>query len=652
MNSQRILVVEDDADVASTINASLTARGYVVVGGADSGEEALALAQEHRPDLVLMDIQLGGEWDGVDAAQALRDRLGISVLYLTGDAGRDTVQRAKATIPAGYLLKPFSERELIVAVEMALIRQQLESSLRAERERLNVTLQSIGDGVITTDVDARVVLINSVAEELTGWSQEEAVGRQLSEIFRTINERTREPSENPVARVLETGRSIGHAQQTALIARNGSERAIADSAAPISSAGGQPLGAVLVFRDVTLQLKIEQEIQRTQRLESVGVLAGGIAHDFNNLLTVISANVSFAAGKVAAGDTEMRAILDDVLAACDRAAQLTQQLLTFAGGGAPVRRPTMIAELVRSTVDFALRGSESHAVYDIQTDLWLARIDAGQMSQVITNLIVNADESMKGGGVIEVLCANRRVTDAEGLSCAAGDYVEVTVTDHGSGIAPEIKNRIFEPYFSTKHRGSGLGLASAYSIVRKHDGVLAVESGIGQGATFRLLLPAAAGPGPAGDAPSSRAPHGVQHQGRVLVMDDESSLRTAMSLILTDLGYEVASAADGIQAIECFARAAQIGKPFDVVLLDLTVRAGMGGLEALVGLRQIDADVRAIATSGYAPDPVLAAPEKFGFVSSLPKPYRREQLGLLVQRARRHDGALVEGQRHGGTARA
>ena len=633
MGKKRILVVENDVDVAIEIETGLRACDYVVVGEARSGREALDLAQTYRPDLVLMDIALEGDWDGVDTARALRDKLGIAVLYLTAHGERDTLERARATLPAGYLLKPFSERELAVAVEMALLRQQLEASLSAERERLNVTLRSIGDGVIATDNAARVVLVNSVAEVLTGWKQEDAVGRPLSEVFHIVNERTREPCENPVERVLQADRALTLASHTALIARDGTERVISDSGAPILNAAGKITGAVLVFRDVTQQLKLEREIQKAQRLESVGVLAGGVAHDFNNLLTVISANVSFALRKLESDQMEIVPFLDDVLQASAQAASLTRQLLTFARGGPPVRKPTSLGELVRVTTDFALRGGKSRGTYAIADDLSPVNIDAGQISQVLTNLIINADEATPGGGVIEVRCINRTLTADDSLACAPGQYVEISVTDHGVGIAPEVVGRLFEPYFSTKQRGSGLGLATAYSIVKSHDGALLVHSRVGEGATFRLLLPVAA-PQERPAAVTSERELPAPGKPRVLVMDDDAALRASTSLILTHLGHEVEAAADGAQAVAAFARAKQLGKPFDVVLLALDVRTGIDALETLTRLRAIDPSVRAIATSGQTPDPVLAAPQTYGFAAALPKPYGGADLSLLVQRAR------------------
>jgi CheY-like chemotaxis protein len=349
---------------------------------------------------------------------------------------------------------------------------------------------------------------------------------------------------------------------------------------------------------------------------------------------VITANVSFAARKIDRGEPEVAASLEEVVGACERAVSLTKQLLTFAGGGAPVRKPTSLGELVRATVDLALHGSKSSAVYDIPPELEPVDVDPGQIGQVITNLVTNADEAMPSGGAVEVRCRNRRVEAGDLSSCAPGKYVELAIADHGVGVAPEVAARLFEPYFSTKQRGSGLGLATAYSIAKRHAGALSVDSRPGEGATFRVLLPAAltlpeAEPAAPASADQRRAD---TVKARVLVMDDESAVRAVEAVILTDLGYDVEATADGAQAIRAFVQAQQAGQPFDVVLLDLTVRAGMGGLETLQNLRQIDAELCAIATSGYAPDPVLAEPHRYGFVASLPKPFRKDDLGAIVQR--------------------
>jgi signal transduction histidine kinase len=503
MDGSRILIVDDDEVLAFEIKSCLEDHGYHVVGHAPSAERALDLAQRFAPDIALVDIGLGGNLDGIDVARELRKRPGTAVVYVTGHADPRTVGRAKETAPAGYLMKPFSNRELVVTLELAVVRQQLEAKQRAE--------------------------------------------------------------------------------------------------------------------------------QRTQRLDAIGVLAGGIAHDFNNLLAVIAASVSFAARRMPPNERNVLPLLERALAACDRATGLTKQLLTFSSGGAPVRRTVALADLVRSTAEFALHGSKHKALFDVPPDLMAADVDEGQIGQIITNLVMNATEAMPLGGTIQIRCANRTLEDGNPFLCTPGPYVEIAVTDQGGGIAPEILDRIFEPYFSTKKRGSGLGLATAYSIAKQHGGALAVESKPEAGATFRLLLPA---------NPGGKIPQAVDlgDEGptpklglRVLVMDDEEALRTSMTMVLDELGCEIECAPDGAEAIRSFIRAKENGCPFDVVILDLTVRGGMGGLETVKHLLAIDPGTRAIATSGYAPDPALGHPTRYGFVASLPKPFRLHELAAVVR---------------------
>ena len=637
MNAPRILVVEDDEDLAIEIRSTLESHGHEVIGFATSAKKALELAQRFEPTLALVDVQLGEAVDGVALAHELRKRPATAIVYITGRSDDETIARAKETSPVAYLLKPFDERSLVVTVELAIARQELEATLHGERERLRVTLESIGDAVIATGTDGRVTLLNPVAAALTGWSEAETLGKPLHTVFRIIDEFTREPREDPVARVLKTGTVIALANHTALIARDGTERSIADSGSPILDARKRIVGAVLVFRDITEQRRSELEMQRAQRLDAVGVLAGGLAHDFNNLLAVVTASVSFATRKLPPQERSVLGLLERALSACDRATSLTKQLLTFASGGAPVRRATALGDLVRSTVEFVLHGSSCRAVFDIASDLKIVDVDEGQIGQVLTNLVMNAVEAMPRGGIVRVAAANRSLEEGNPFMCAAGSYVEVAVADHGVGIAPEILERIFEPYFSTKQRGSGLGLATAYSIARRHGGALAVDSKPDTGSTFRLFVPAAA---PGVSLPEVRraepvepAPSGL----RVLVMDDEDALRASLTSVLTELGYDVEGAPDGAEAVRLFVRAREAGKPFDGVLLDLTVRGGMGGLETVKQLLEIDPKTRAIATSGYAPDPILGYPERYGFVASLPKPFRLEELMTIMRRTTRRD---------------
>ncbi|MFZ5481311.1 MAG: PAS domain S-box protein [Myxococcota bacterium] len=513
-------------------------------------------------------------------------------------------------------------------------RKAAELALDVERERLAVTLASIGDAVIATDTAGVVRLANPVAETLTGWRAEDAVGHPLTEVFRIFSEKTGVRVQDPVDKVLETGRVVGLANHTALEARDGSRRSIADSAAPIRAASGETVGVVLVFRDVTHERRVEHELAKASKLESIGVLAGGIAHDFNNILSSVTANLSLAERRLPKEHPAAKRI-GAAQSACQRARDLTRQLLTFSSGGAPVKSSTSVRGLFEEACGFALQGSSVRAHFDVAADLWPIEADPGQIAQVIHNIALNAVQAMPNGGHLRIGAENVELDGEPWLTIEPGRYVRITLADDGPGIPPEILGRIFDPFFTTKAHGTGLGLATAYSIVRRHDGHIDVDSAAGDGTTFRILLPASDGRAATASPQPAPTPRG---RGRVLVMDDDPSVRELAGECLEELGYEAAYAADGAEAIERYteARAARAG--FDVVVLDLTVPGGLGGRETLRRLRERFPDVRAVAFSGYSNDPVVAAYKDHGFASAMQKPFVVEDLARALYEATNKGG--------------
>jgi PAS domain S-box-containing protein len=506
-------------------------------------------------------------------------------------------------------------------------RRLAEESLAAEKERLSVTLRSIGDGVITTDMESTIVLMNRVAEQLTGYTQKEAVGTPLHTVFDIANEKTRIPCENPVEKVLKQGAIVGLGNDTVLRSRDGTERIIADSGAPIYDRASTIIGVVLVFRDITEKRKMEQELLRTQKLESLGILAGGIAHDFNNILTAILGNAGLA--RMYAADSKIVEKLTKIEKASLQAKDLTQQLLTFSKGGEPIKKTTSIKDVIENAVSFALRGSNVRCHFYIPDGLCPVDIDEGQISQALNNLVINADQAMPEGGIIEVRAENVVVTRRDGLPLPLGDYMKLSIKDHGVGIAEAYVEKIFDPYFTTKEKGSGLGLATTYSIIKKHNGYIDVESTPGVGTTFCVWLPA------------SRRMYGEQEEkpgkivkgeGRILLMDDEESIREAAGEVLQYLGYTVVTAKDGKEAVEQYTRGLQSGDPFDVVIMDLTIPGGMGGKEALQMLQEIDPDVKAVVSSGYSTSLVMADYQECGFCGVVTKPYSVEELSTMLNK--------------------
>jgi PAS domain S-box-containing protein len=506
-------------------------------------------------------------------------------------------------------------------------RKKAEIALANEKERLLVTLQSIGDGVIVTDSSGQITLMNTVAENLTGWTKEEATGCLLPEVFHIVNESTMEQCENPVEKVFRTGQVIGLANHTALISRNGSVRSIADSGAPIRDGTGKIMGVVLVFRDITNQSRMEERINNSQRLESLGVLAGGIAHDFNNLLSGLFGFISLAKGLIdkeepqKAGSHLMRA-----LTVYERAKGLTQQLLTFSKGALPVKKNVSIVEVINNAVHFALSGSKVKADVEIDENLPLCNIDRSQIEQVLDNIILNAVQAMPLAGNIRISAKKCGEIPVE---LKPGGYICISVTDQGIGIPVQHLQRIFDPFFTTKQLGSGLGLATAYSIVKKHDGLITVESVTGKGATFYIYLPVA----DSNEDKNYNSMVSYKAKGeKVLVMDDEDFIRDIASEILGDIGFICESYEDGEKALNAYSQAFQMGNPYKFAILDLTIPGGIGGLETAIKIRESDKNAIIIASSGYSDDPVMSNPTQFGFTDSLAKPYKREELLSLISK--------------------
>jgi two-component system, cell cycle sensor histidine kinase and response regulator CckA len=495
---------------------------------------------------------------------------------------------------------------LFLVVAMVLVKRiflslrQAEEGLAAEKERLAVTLRSIGEGVISANAAGSVETLNRTAEELTGWRQEEAIGQPLDKVFSLA------PSALP--------------HRFVLAGRDGSLRPVARTASEIHGPEKRVLGSVVVFRDVSVEERVEQEALKTQKLESLSLIAGGIAHDFNNLLTGIVGNLSLVRTLVP-GEGRVRDCLEEAEKAGMRAHLLTQQLLTFARGGAPVRKVVDLADLVRESALFAIHGSPVRGSFSFPAGLWPVQADPGQLSQVVHNLVLNAVQAMPRGGEVRIGGANQTLEGGNPFGLPAGRYARVWVEDDGPGVSEKVRGVIFDPFFTTKPGGSGLGLASTFSILRRHGGAVALDPPAGKGATFTFFLPAS-GEGPQEE---KAPPAGLFQTGRVLVMDDEPSIRQIAGQFLEHLGCRFSLASEGKEAVEAVRRARDEGDPFSTAILDLTIPAGMGGKEAVKGIREAQPGIKAIVSSGYSNDPVMAEYASFGFDAALLKPYRLEE---------------------------
>ncbi len=487
----RILLVEDELIVAMDLQNRLESLGYEVIYVATSSHEAIEKALALQPDLVLMDIRLRGNGDGIDAALEIRQKANLPIVYLTALADERTLERAKMTEPFGYILKPFEERILYTTIEMALYKHKMESRILAQERWLYTILKSIGDAVIACDKEGRINFMNPVAEELTGWSFEECRGKIFEEVFQIYDNQQRKPLENPVQKVLSSRESVSIEYGTLLVDRWGKERQIADSATPLLNEKNELQGAVVVFRDVTEQKRIQLELQRAKKLESLGILASGIAHDFNNLLTAIIGNLYSIKNKAEKKDEIYETLLETEVCA-NKLKELTHQFITFSKGKSSSFKTLNLKKVIQKILDLSFSEFLDIIELNISDDLWPILGDSLQIEQVFQNILLNAVQALEEGER-KVFIQGRNLSPEKittPFPLINKPYVCISIKDTGKGIPREHLEKIFDPYFTTKKDGSGLGLAVAFAVVLKHNGLLTVESEVDQGTTFFVYLPA------------------------------------------------------------------------------------------------------------------------------------------------------------------
>ncbi len=516
------------------------------------------------------------------------------------------------------------------AEEEAGRRRRAEEEARASEARFHAIFDAAeGVPVQGYDSNRRVIFWNRASELLYGYSREEAMGRPLEELI--IPGPMREAVVEGHRRWIEEGEPIP-AGELVLVNSAGEDVPVYSSHVMIESA---KYGSEMFCIDVDLseQKRNERERQRMQKLEGLGTVAGGIAHDFNNLLTGVFGNIEMAAGDLPEGHPS-RAALERSHQALRAARRLTNRLLTFARGGNPVMVSLDLPDCIRDTVAFNLSGSSVAPVLDLPEDLRPVCADRGQLEQVISNLTINAQQAMPSGGCLHVSARNLALGEGEHHALHAGHYVKLELRDEGAGIPEDVIERIFDPYFTTKRSGSGLGLAVVHSIVARHGGHIAVESTPGEGCTFAVFLPAGGEQEeeePAGEtARLQKSPAGV---ARALVMDDEQTVRAITSEMLRRLGFEVETVEEGGSALAAYRSALDEGRRFDLVVMDLTIPGGMGGREAVRKVLELDPEARVMVASGYSSDPVLADPRSFGFRAALAKPFLLEELEEGVAKA-------------------
>ena len=509
-------------------------------------------------------------------------------------------------------------------------RKRIEEALRESEAHYRLLTENVSDVVWKADKDYRITYISPADERLRGYRADEVIGRHAFELF----------SDDTVAAITKLFRQRASAEQNGI--KTGTltfeaEHQCKDGRwiwAEVSSTPERDIHGIItgyhgISREITERKAYEKERQKIEKLESLGVLAGGIAHDFNNILTGVMGNISFAQMFLDAGHKSHKPLVEAEKASV-RATELARQLLTFARGGEPVKKVVSVQHLVNEAVSLVLHGSNVRAVADIPASIHAIEADEGQISQAFNNIIINATQAMPGGGTLVVAAHNETLADANAFALPSGRYTRISFSDQGCGISDEDLKRIFDPYFTTKLTGNGLGLASVHSIVKRHGGHVGASSIVGRGTTFTMYLPSI---GEAYSkqqtAPATQAAD--RHlRGSILVMDDEEMIRNMTAEMLHYLGYQVSTCENGTEAISQYKAGNESGTPFSAVIMDLTIPGGMGGKETARQILAVDPKACLIVSSGYSNDPIMSDYGTYGFAGAVAKPYNMKEFGKLI----------------------
>ena len=634
MKKTQILIVEDEGIIAKDLQSMLRKLGYDVPVTVGTGEKAIAMALANQPDLILMDINLRGGMDGVEAAAIITAQQKVPVVYLTANSDEATLQRAKVTDPFGFLIKPFEERGLHAGIEMALYKHKTDKQIREREQWLATTLTSIADAVITTDREGRITFLNAAAEKISGWKHSEALHRPYGEVFNIIDEATRVVPPDRVAASLAEGATGSFCDQTLLITRDGSEVHVEHSVAPIRLGEHDEIGGcVIAFDDVSSRKQLEDQLRQAQKMDAIGKLAGGIAHDFNNAITAIMGYAEMILLHVKEGDPLYRDARQIVRAA-EHSARLTHQLLAFSRKQVLQPRCLDLGKEIGEMEGMVRRliGADVSLLTEVAPNLWNTTADAGQIQQVVLNMSVNARDAMPLGGQLKIALRNATLTAAEALRIPdsyPGEFILLTISDSGSGMSRDVMKRIFDPFFTTKEpgKGTGLGLATCYGIVKQTAGMVSVTSEPGVGTTFSIYLPRNMNSAPAALRPfgGGEIPRGTE---TILVVEDEEILRELAVQVLESLGYHILTAEDGARAIEILR-----GGTADNIHLIVTdlVMPRMGGRELAALIARDFGQKRVVFMSGYTDDEIIRHAVKDAEVEYLQKPFTPNVLAHKIR---------------------
>lgn len=506
-------------------------------------------------------------------------------------------------------------------------RKQIENVLRESEEKLRMIIESSPDAITIISPDGSIIECNQAKVLLHELSmKEEIIGKKYIEFISPKDYQKAKLSMD----LLKKEGLVRNAEFT-FLAKNGREFPAEVSANVVRDASGNPLYFVSIAKDITERKMLEMEHIKASKVDSVGILAGGIAHDSNNILTIIMGNAAILSEyiKHEKKSDETMELIEDIEKACIQAKNLTQQLLSFCKGSLSNRNSVDIKKVLKDWCSICLSGKQSSCVYSIQDDLWNVYINEGQINQVINNIIINADQAMPNGGLIKVSAENVNIKKNNNINLKNGEYVKISIQDQGVGISKENLLKIFDPYFTTKENGNGLGLATSYSIIKNHGGHIDVESQVGLGTAFHIYIPT--------DRKEkhsevlAKEAKAIKGNGRILVMDDEPRIRQLCSQILSTMGFYVETAQNGNEALELYKARKGSDQAFDIVVMDLIIPGGHGGRETIQKLLEYDSKAKAIVASGSSNDPCVVDFENYGFKGAIVKPFQVMELGTLIQ---------------------
>lgn len=631
---KKILVVDNHPVILEFMSKILNRAGFEVVTAQD-GLSALDLMQTHTPDVMFIDLVMPNI-DGKKLCHIIRRMPQFNhtrLIILSGIACEEQINLdelgAEACIAKGnfaemsrHVLTLLGESDSPAPVETeskmfgfdALHPRAITQELLAANRHFQLILESIAEGIVELNSEYRIIYANPTAKAIIGMADEKLLGAPFAILFEEADQQV---VKNKLQNLDDLPSVISEDSPVAM-----SGKKLAVKFVPIR---GEASGIIAILNDISEKKRLADQLQRAQKMEAVGLLAGGIAHDFNNILTAIVGNVSLAKMYLKPEEKAFQK-LQEAEKASLRARNLTLQLLTFAKGGAPIKRPVSLAKIIPECCKYALKDPAVQCRIELDEDLWRVDVDKGQFSQAIHNILTNAEQAMPHGGLVRITARNRVYDPRVDAQMKFANYVELTITDQGEGIAEEHLSKIFDPYFTTRQKGGGLGLTIAYSIVKNHKGVLTVESTPGTGTSVSVQVPAALKPRrEAGKIGLFKA------RGKVLVMDDEEIVRDVVSEMLEFIGFAVEVVADGAAAVERYEAALKSDAPFDVVIMDLIVPEGLGGKDAVKQLLEVDPKAKVIVSSGYSNDPIMSKHEEYGFKGVAIKPFKIEDLSRTLQ---------------------